>query len=181
MANLTTVDEVKSQGGITSLSSDDRLSALVTSTSDFIARYTGLDFGTAASFVDQFTGDGSQLYVPQHSPLASVTSLVVAGTPIDPSADPATDAGWYIADRAVRLRYYTFTDDALVVLTYTAGATAPTPLVQACIDLVLMAYKETPHIGTQSQSIAGSSMTFLPSLLPRRIQMVLDLYKRPSF
>lgn len=53
----------------------------------------------------------------------------------------------------------------------------PADLEQAAIEYIALKFKEAPHVGKSSQTVAGASAIFLPSLLPLSVRAVLDQYK----
>lgn len=180
MADLTTLANVKQHGAITHATDDAWLSRLITAASEFIEGRTSRRF-TSATYTEKQLGNGRTFILPMQSPVQTVTSVKVADSTI-PACVTATDSGWFLIDNAIRLRGYHFTSGAVVELGYTAGFSAmPADAAQAAIELVLLKYKEGTHLGASSQSMAGQSVSFLPSIVPQSVSAVIDRYKRIRF
>ncbi len=198
--DLTTVDNVKIYLGANTGNEDDSLfGRLITFASDDFRRRTDRDirFPDTTSYTDTVTGDGSQVLYLKQYPVKEITSVTVDSTVI-PERTSLTATGWMLDKSKGRLDLtgYTFsgwgrfdcgpfpfgfaaTVSNNVVVVYKAGyATLPYDVEQAVIEMVGMKFRERKNIGLQSQTLGGQSVAYLPSILPRSVQDVIDFYSR---
>jgi len=111
-------------------------------------------------------------------PVTAVSSVVVDGVSI-PASSGASIPGWFLANDAVVLRGYRLNvGEANVTVTYTAGfVTVPPDLVQACLELASMRWKERERIGHVSKSIGGETVTFSIKDMPDSVRTILQQYR----
>lgn len=190
MADLTTLLDVKTWLPIpsTTMADDAKISRLITATSaDFMRAVNRPDF-LAATYTELREGDGATRIVLRHWPVNTVASLTVGGTTVPAaSSDHVTTPGWYIdsdldpeRQAQVYLAGLTFTDAAIVAITYNAGYTAvPGDVAQAVIDWVAYRYKGIPNIGaTRRRDNLGDSVAVEEIGMPLTTQSTIDRYRR---
>lgn len=177
-----TLADLKSYLSITSTADDALLSRLLAAASDLVCGQMGRAFGVVAYLKERHLGDGGTVLVPDHVPVVGVTELRIGGAVVPEAVNAATDDGWFFLRDLVCVRGpYRFTDGALVEVSYSAGEDAPADIVQAVIELAALKYRERSHVGTASQTLAGQSVSFLPSIVPVSVQTVIDSYRLPRF
>jgi uncharacterized phiE125 gp8 family phage protein len=179
LAALSDLKEYLSRAD-TNTTDDALLTRLLISVSGAFESLTGRKFAVA-TYTDTRNGNGSNRIIPKHYPVQSITSLTVDGTAITQAV--GTGTGWVFAEDSVWLRGYRLSEGyGNVVLTYTAGyPTIPAEVAQAVIELTAMKYRERAHVGNASQSNTVGSVSFLPSIIPQAVSVVVDAYRRISF
>ncbi len=151
---------------------DTLLQRLLDGVSAAFEREIGYPVLSAAN-TEMRRGDGTRVLVLGRPNVTALSALTVDG--IDVLADATREGS------IVRLSTYRFTDGKVVSVTYTAGYSAvPADIVEAVLELAAIKYRERPHVGQQSQSLAGQAVTYLPAIVPRTVQEVVDRYWRPS-
>lgn len=187
MSDLTTLTNVKQWLGLTTAGADAQLSRLITAVSADFQRLANRPDLLQANYTGEVqTGDGGRRLVPYHWPIASVTSLTVAGVTVAVSPDKVASGYYFDADidpernRALYLVGSTFKDGQPVVLTYSAGYTVvPGDVEQAVIDWVAYRFKGAPNTGTQQRrSAEGESVQVEQTDMPPHVQQVIDRYTR---
>jgi len=197
---LAQLTDLKQYIGKSDTTDDALLNRLLSGASDFFESQCGRTIATA-SFTEVRNGDGRQSIAPRHYPVVGATSVAVDGNTY-PQATGSTDPGWVVADGLIWLRpmqtpasypygYLPSTvptaffneGRANVMLVYTAGYDPiPQDVQQAVIELAALKYRDRQHIGKSGESLAGASVTYLPSLVPASVQSVIESYRRyPSF
>lgn len=176
---LTDLATFKEFLGRTDTAGDALLLRLLEATSVWLEAKCGRRFA-AADYTDRFTGDGSNLRLLRCSPVIQVSSVTIDGQPVANSVNG--QPGWYLDGAMMRLVGYLFTEGAQVSISYRAGYEfdIPADVVQAVLEMAALKYRERGHIGTSSQSLAGQSVSFLPSVTPIAVQSVIDTYRRWS-
>ncbi len=178
--DLTTLANVKAylSPPLATTADDALLSRLVTATSQFIQTWLNRTIASA-SYADTRNGTGGTILFLRNRPVTAVTSVMVDGVTIAPSAPPPTGAGFLFDDSAVYLVGYCFTKGAQnVVVAYTAGyAATPPEIEQACIALVVLRYKERDRIGQASKNLAGETVSFQQKDMPADVATLLDQYR----
>jgi len=179
---LTTVDRVKAYMGsrepIPDL--DNLIATLLASADKWFEEQTGRAMASAARTESMvYRGRGS-LIIPSYFPVTAVASVAVDGTPVDP-ASTWSGTGWYLVEDLIHLRGLTIEQGSLVELAYTAGfVTPPEDLAQAATELVALKLNERKHVGTQTQNMAGYSVTWLPAIVPQAVRDVVEHYRVPG-
>jgi hypothetical protein len=70
---------------------------------------------------------------------------------------------------------------ANIAIVYTAGYVAAPPISKASTaKLAALRYKEAERIGQVTKSLAGQTISFDTSDIPKDVRLVLDQYKRVS-
>lgn len=182
MANYTTAADVKTYLGVGYMDDDPLLTTLIAAVSGWFDGQTDRSILTG-SCTDARSGDDSRILVLREYPVTAVASVTVDGA-IIPEATTWDADGWVRAGRIVLLRgNYRFTLGVNnVVVVYTAGyASTPADVAQAVIEMVALKYRERQHVGTQTEAIAGQSLSYLPAVVPQSVQGVVNAYRRLSF
>lgn len=181
MANLTSLDAVRRYLGLrpTETESDAVLE-------DLIAGVSAWFEGEIDRQLDQTTVTekhihrGGDVIETSRRPVTAVSALSWDGNTVDAAATD-TDAGWYILDGGVRVRWSSIPEGALVSVSYTGGnATIPADVERAVKHMIALDFRERGHLGTQTVSALGTSVSFLPSIVPNAVQRVIDRYRRMS-
>jgi hypothetical protein len=187
MTPLCTIDDVKGYLGLSSsFTADDALlSRLVSASSQQFIDLTGNEIASG-TYTESFSGwdmgrqSGYARFPLGRFPVVSVSGVLVDGQPVLSATSPS-GSGYLqeygsvaiTPDQAPRLY------DWNVSITYTAGyASVPEDVRQAVIELACLKYRDRQHIGHQSDSIGGMSVTYLPSVIPQSVQVVVDAYRR---
>jgi uncharacterized phiE125 gp8 family phage protein len=182
-ATLATLADLRTYLGKSAADTADDvlLARILAAVSAWFERQTGRKLALAA-YTEILDGDGQAVIVPREYPVTEVTAVTV-GTFEVPQATASTSSGWFLRDGVIRLRGYTASHGVgNVSIAYTAGFEfVPDDIQQAVRELAALKYRERPHVGTASQSVAGQSMSYLPSIIPASVQSVVDSYKRPVF
>lgn len=180
MADLTSIDRVRSALGLNTVALDPHIGELIAAVSGWIARYTGRDFGPAAEATEFFDGHGgSALYLPR-GPVTAVATVTVNGAAI-PARPSVTGQGWVRTGQILRLVGHYFTKGVQnVAVTYSAGyAAVPEEIADAATDIVIWRYRERDREGYTSKTLGnGEVIGFSQDDIPASARTVLDTYKR---
>jgi len=183
--SLTTLADLKSYLGLSDVTHDTLLTALIARASEAIERYCSREFAQVAR-TEYYDGRGVPRLVLRQRPVAASPAPVVYDDPArEFGADSAVRAGDIIlhADEGIiELALGVFSDGSLnVKVTYTAGyATIPTPLAQACILLAAALFHRGQQgaDGVASESHAGAySVTYAGMLITPEIRELLDPFR----
>lgn len=163
LVDLTTLAQVKLELGIdpSDTSQDDLLQTLITAASRFIASYCNRVL-VQQPVTEKRDGSGGDRMMFCEYPVASVTSVAVNGTVINP-AQGFYDVGYRFSKTQLVLNAQVFTRGAANCdLSYVAGySPIPQDLAQVATELTMYKYKANPKLGTDgSQTIDGQSITF---------------------
>jgi hypothetical protein len=184
MADLATVEAVRSYLGIDSLDADGDLAIYVSAASARFIRETGRTFAPAPRtevFSGEFIGGAGQFgalgttRILNASPVASVQSVKIDGATIPPR--PAVgSSGWVLDGDRVVLDGYWFNLGVLnCEITYTP-ALADVP-ADVFLELAALHYKYKDRVGIMNSSQAGETTTFQTLTLPESVRSVIDLYR----
>jgi hypothetical protein len=161
---------------------DALLTRLLEAASGLVCGQIGREFGVANHELERYLGEGGATLALAHTPVAEVTELRIGGDVIPKAVDAARDEGWFAVRDLLCVRgAYEFKRYALIEVSYSAGEAPPAELVQAVYEIAALKYRERQHIGTASQTVAGQSVSFLPSIIPVSVQVVIDSYQLPRF
>ena len=159
---------------------DNLLAELITAASNFIQNaYLGR-FIAEQDYIETLNGIGDKARVGvKNTPITAVASVTVNGKSVPASSGPS-GRGFLWSDREIGLIGYSFCRGFQnIILAYSAGYTAiPQDLVQVCIDLVALRYKERDRIGMSSKTLDKQVIAYNTKDLTEPIRMVLDKYKR---
>ena len=177
--DLTTLANVKAWPGIAGNASDALLSRLITSASSWIADVTSRSFisGNAVSEIRDGTG-GQELLLS--GPVTAITSVIIDTLTI-PAQTANGQPGYFLSGNVLCLEGYTFTRARKNVrLAYVNGyATVPADIEQACIELVVSAYKRGPRGPDLSdRSVMGQSHKWSLQDTPLSVQRCLSRYSK---
>jgi hypothetical protein len=179
---IGTLADLKAYLEATGAKDDALLTRLLEAASGLVCGQIGREFGVANHALERYLGEGGEILALAHTPVAEVTEVRIAGEPIPKAVDAARDDGWFTVGELLCLRGpYRFERQALVEVSYSGGEAAPAELVQAVYEIAALKYRERTHIGTASQTVAGQSVSFLPSIIPVSVQVVIDSYQLPRF
>jgi hypothetical protein len=178
--DLTTLDNVKGwlSPPLTSTGDDALLTRLITAASEFIQ--TWLNRAIAAqAYTERRDGEGGQRLAFANTPVSAVASLVIDGVAVAPTPDASTP-GFVFSPTLLYLQGWRFNPGYQnVVVSYTAGyATTPPEIEQACIELIVLRYKERDRIGQVSKNLAGEIVAFAQKDMPPDVQTLIDQYRR---
>jgi hypothetical protein len=189
VASLTTLKAVKAK--LEATQPDDARDALISDCITRVSRwFEGQTHRVLGQTAHQITVDGngrSRMYLPQYPVLDTGLTVTVDGADI-PKRTVVGGSGWVLADKdsalaRIELVGYVFSKDVQNVdLAFTAGYAPdalPGDLERAVIQMVILDFKEGPRLGIQSESQLGTSVSFLPSVVPSAVQSVVDEYTRP--
>lgn len=176
MADLVTLEEARTQLGISGLETDAVLSFLISSISADVEAACERTFASAAGS-ETLTGIDGYTILPARWPVTAVASLSVNGTAVSASTGYDVE-GYYIDSNVVRLRFRRLYRRDVVAITYTAGSAIPADLKRAVLQLIALAFEERKRVGTASVSAAGYSVTYLPSMWPREVERVINRHRR---
>lgn len=182
MADLTTVAAVKAWGGILGSIGDPEIASLITSTSAWIGTYCNRVFGGVASFSEIRHGTGGQALMLANGPVAAITSLTGGAVPILAQAGDG-QAGYFLDGNMLVLEGRTFPRGrSNVRVTYTAGyAAVPADVAQACIEIVVSAYRRGgrgPDLKSQTIGPSSESHSWAQDAIPAAAKLILDRYQR---
>lgn len=149
------------------------LAALITGASLAMQKYVNRTI-PLADYDHRQDGNGSNYMVCRNSPVQSITSITVDGAAIPAANISFEDSTIYLSGR------YVFTRGrGNVALVYTAGFDdVPPDLVQACIDLVALRWRERDRIGQSSKGLANETTTFSLVDFPPQVKTLLQQYMR---
>lgn len=205
MAELTSVADIKTYGGITGSGDDTLLGVLLDAAEQAIRDYCNRPDGwTQDAFTELVDGAGVNTFTVTNVPVASSPAPVVKVYYTTTSSDtitatlyrfdPATGEFRYISGNAIGFEYG-YDDDAYhrpawpegfqnIEVAYTGGyATIPAALTQAAKDATLWLYwNRKGNKEMQSESIGAYSYTrWTPQAgqtLPPQVTALLDPYRR---
>ncbi len=178
--DLTTLANVKGwlSPPLTAAGDDALLTRLITAASQFIQTWLGRTIALQA-YSESRDGDGTRKLALANTPVTAVSALTVDGIAIPPAPDALTP-GFVFSPTLLYLQAFRFTRGVQnVAIAYSAGfAATPPELEQACIELVVLRYKERDRIGHVSKSIAGETVTFTQKDFPADVLTILNNYRR---
>lgn len=196
MADLITLDEFKTDQGLTKGDQDAVYEQLITQVSAIIQAYIGKKFlngGTVVNEIISLDYDSDVIFLDNY-PVESITSLEAFGTvyPYDSTVRLPVPESLYILDKAngklLRTSGYWPTGKGVIDVTYVMGGASdvtgvPPELKRVAIDLVKYykqeEYKDSKSLkGATINNNTGSGNSNNPSTnFPPHIQRILDLYK----
>lgn len=179
--DLATLDDVKAwfSPPLTGSADDALLARLITSASGFIAAWLNRPVGLA-TYTQSFNGNGRAALALPCYPITAVTALTIDGRAVAARAADGCGAGYSFDANTLYVSGDLFRPGILnVTVTWTAGyAVIPTEIVQACVDLVALRYKERDRIGLISKAMAGETTSYTQRDLPANAAAALQQYRR---
>jgi hypothetical protein len=188
--DLTTALNVKAQAPVLGSAADTLIGTLITQASAFIATFTDRSFTGAVARTEIRNGPGGTELFLAEGPVTAITftSSSDTGLAIDNRPIPAQPAdgqpGYFLVDNGLLcLSGYVFTRGKRNVrVKYQAGyASIPKDIEQACIELVVAAYKRVPRdpgVETLTEPKSGVVHRFSVNDLPAYAQRVIDQYRK---
>ncbi len=178
---LASLAELKQWLGLSSNADDALLQRLIDAAGGFIDRYLGRQVEEAVHDETYDGTGGPTLALPllPGQRVSEVLSLAVADRPI-PQANDARARGYRVDGNLVTLAGEAFARGRRnVAIIYRAGYAAPPPeMVQACIELAALRYRERERIGHASKSVGGETVSFALDDMPAQTRTLLDRYRR---
>jgi hypothetical protein len=178
--DLVTKDDVRLYDPALGVNVDDVLGLLISAQSEFVCEYTGQTYASTPYSERQGYVASGDTIIPKHTPLVSVQSLKINDETI-PAITAEVTAGYRVEGDVIKLEGYRVGKKTKIEIAYTAGSAASADLKWAVIQLVILAMKERGSIGSQSQSMAGYSVSYLPSMVPNRVREVLERHRAKGF
>lgn len=187
MADLTTLEKVRTHLAVASIDADAVLSGLVTSSSQWVLSQLGRPILTA-SYTEVRDGDGStrlrldKCPATQDEPPVTVTSVTVDGTVVPQraavTAQNTNPTGWVYRRGGIDLIGYVFTKGTQnVSIVYTVGyAVCPVDLEQAVVEHVALKYRARTHEGQGSASAGGDAVSYSDSGAWKGIYDAIERY-----
>lgn len=192
MADLTTLDNVKSYMQITDTSADTVLSRLISSFSQWFLTQVNRGALLQSSYNERRNGQGGDSLTTIYWPIISIQSVVVDGMTI-PASAPQTNAppspGYVFDSFTIWLTgggfnglpgpYRFNRGRGNVQLVYEAGyPTTPLDIEQAVIDQVAFTHRRAPNLGSVTQSMNGVlTNSFSQAELAPGVKSVVEFYR----
>lgn len=178
MAAYATLSDVKAWLGITGDTDDALLTRLINAESARIDSYVDRVL-SATNYDIVFSGNGrSSIVFPQY-PIISVSSVSVNGVSIPAYVAP-NGYGYAFSAWRIQLEGRAFSwgvNNCRAV--FRAGyETIPLDVVQACIELVALRYRERDRIGHVSKTLAGETIAFTTTEMTDSVKQKLNQYRR---
>lgn len=162
---------------------DALLQQLITAASQFFIDYCNRNF-LSQTYLENRDGvgggGGSQEFITLGFPIQTVQEVTICGSSI-PAATGWPRSGYFFGAWYVGVDgYYIPRGRKIIQLQYTAGFAAyPNDLVQACIELVALKYKQKDRIGISgAASIDGQSAAFKDMDMSAAVRTTANLYRR---
>ena len=180
--DLTTLADVKAwlqTGQAAFPSSDDALlTRLISASSQYIQTWLNRQIASA-NYLETRDGTGGNRLQFACFPVTAMLSLTIGGQVV-PATTSGGAAGYSFSATQLSLLGYCFNRGAQnVVVSYTAGySTTPPDVVQACIDLVALRYRERARIGEVSRSLGGAeTVAYSQKDMSDAIKTLLQQYR----
>ena len=159
---------------------DNLLAELITAASTFIQAAYLCRYLRTQSYTEVLNGMGHKTRIGvKNTPITSVTGVTINGKAVPASPGPGRQGFLWSGTEIGLIGYVFFRGFQNITLAYTAGyASIPQDLVQVCIDLVALRYKERDRIGQSSKTLDKQVIAYNTKDLTEPIRMVLDRYKR---
>lgn len=183
MTALSTVEDVKTYGGITIGTADPVLEMLLNAASDMVEKYLGYNPLTT-SYDIWVNGNGSYLMQMPARPITAVSKVIVDNVNV-PASSAFPNYGYTFEAKAIFLRGYTFSKgNRNINIGYVAGYAnldaVPSGIKQAVNELVVTKYKAREWLGHRSKSLAGETVSYDTSEMTKSVKGYLSDYCRVS-
>jgi len=184
MGDLTTLADVAArleqepgQGALIVDTDGVEIGRLITAISAEVEAWTGRQL-LLQTFDETYDGRGSTRLMLRNWPIATVSLVSINGQTIP--AGSTVQAGWYHDAKRILLNGWRFLPGAANVrIVYDAGfEVVPANLRRAVTELVAVRYRERPHTGVASQTLAQQTTSYLDQDMPPDVQRVLDGFRR---
>lgn len=181
MTALSTIDEIKVYGNVTTAAGDPTLELLLNAASDMVEKYLGYN-PLSSSYDTWVNGNGSYLMMLPNRPITAVSKVMVDNVSI-PVSSGFPNNGYTFEATSVYLRGYTFSlGRRNVNIGYTAGyadvPSLPHGIRQAVNELVLTKYKSRDWLGHRSKSLAGETVSYDTAEMTKSVKGYLRDYVR---
>jgi hypothetical protein len=160
---------------------DIMLGKLITNCSTLIRTYTSNNF--QIEIYDEIrSGYGhSKMMMTKNNPILNINSLTInnINIPAFPNnIDDSTKTGYFYTNSYIQLRGYDFVKgQSNVEISYVSGyENIPEDINQSCVELVAYKFRERDHVGQQSKSVSGQTVSYIIKDIPDNIKIVLDRY-----
>lgn len=179
MADLTTLQAVKSWMGLSDPVMDGVITGLITRVSAQVETYISRSLLTSAR-VELRDGGGGSVMLLRDQPVQSITSLTINDVAVPASTGPGVGGYWLGSDGSLYLRGFKFTiGRGNVSVEYVAGYDTIPPDVEQCvIESVALAIKRADHVDVSSKSLAGETISYIHTSLTPAAKQVLDQWRR---
>ena len=183
--DLTTLADIKAwlQTGQAAFpaTDDTLLTRLITAASQYIQTWLNRPIALT-DYRETRDGTGGQRLQFACFPVTAVSTLTIDDQPV-PAAPATTAAGYSFSATQLSVRGYRFNRGAQnITFAYTAGySTTPSEVVQACIELVALRYRERTRIGELSRSLGGAeTVAYAQKDMSDAIKTLLQRYRLVS-
>lgn len=176
--DLTSLEKVKRFLSLAGSDDDGLLGDLITQMTEFINTYISRDL-LSASYTEKYSGVGGSKLSMKNYPITAVASVSVGGVALQASDGNST--GFAFDEFSVVYIGGVFPKGYNnVAIAYTAGYPAvPAEIELACIELVVLAYRERPRLGKRSESQPqGGTTSYTVDALTPRAKAMLNNYSR---
>jgi hypothetical protein len=191
MADLTTLENVKSYMQITDTSQDIVLARLISAFSQWFLTQVNRGALISSTYTEQRNGQGGDSLTTIYWPIQSITSLTVDGITIPASVNGSPGyvfdsfTIWLTTGYSLTSGFSSCFDARFrrgrgnVQILYVAGYTnVPLDIEQAVIDQVAFTLRRQPNLGTTSQSMNGiTTVSFSQKDLAPGVQAVVEFYR----
>lgn len=178
MADLTTLDAVKTYLGVVNNADDTVLQSLIT---NYSAWFEGeINYAITATAYDiRREGRGRTAMMLPASPIISVQALTI-DTTVVPAQSVVGGYGYRFTNDSIVLDGISFGfGRANVRIQFTAGyAVIPVDVAQAINELVGLRYRMRDKLEFSSKSLAGETITFITKSMPDSVKETVMNYKR---
>lgn len=178
--DLTTLEAVKRDLGITVPDANASLEAWIAGASAWIVSYCEQPI-LATDHTLVAHGNGGYRMVLPYSPVISISSLKIGGAAVTAGTPGALNDGYFLDSRGIiTLRGLVFAPGiGNVEVAYRAGyTTVPAELERACVRIVGRRYRERERLGVTSKSIGGESISWMQTATDEDVLESLSGYKR---
>jgi hypothetical protein len=159
---------------------DPLVQRLITAASTFIRNYVG-DVLNSQAYTEIRDGTGTGKIILRHQPVTAVASVSI-GPPSVNRVALVADVDYVFTRFGIQSLGRSFPRGvANIAIVYTAGyVAAPADIEGVAAKLAALRYKEAERIGQVTKSLAGQTISFDTSDIPKDVRLVLDQYKRVS-
>lgn len=178
MGDLTTLENVREYLNIQTTSEDTLLSRLITAASSFIEKLLCNTFALT-SYTEVYDGNGHRKLWVTHTPITSVSSVVVDSKTISPAID-SVSSGYGFTREGIFLYGFWFEKGLQNVrISYSAGyAQIPADVEDECLRIVGLRYKARDRIGVSGKSVGGEHVSYDMGDMSEKVLSNLRAYRK---
>lgn len=176
---LVSVSVAKDFLGITSNASDGALVLLLEAAIDAVETILSRKLGTT-TVTDKYNGTGGALQWVKNFPIKTVSSVKINGKSVSILAEgDFSSPGVKYNDVALMYQSGIFPKGfSNVEVTYTAGYDKlPMDLQRAISEIAGLGLKQREHLDVSSKSMAGETISYVMTLLPKSAKEILAQYE----